>query len=129
MFVCSPAVSILSPVFMIWAAIPVLLSSTGIAAQIINTGDNILTAGEHTNITLRITTSDSAPDTGYATMTLTTNEGPTVKFEASITLVSLIPVINTSPSYIDTGMVRGNQKIASFTINNTGQDVLRNARI
>ena len=43
--------------------------------------------------------------------------------------MTLIPVINTSPSVIDTGMTRGSQKIASFTITNVGQETLRNARL
>ena len=44
-------------------------------------------------------------------------------------MANLIPIISTSPSYIDTGMVRGDQKIATFTITNSGQETLKNARI
>ncbi len=62
-------------------------------------------------------------------MKATTAEGLSVTLNASIIMVSLSPIISTSPSYIDTGMVRGDQKIATFTISNTGEDTLKNARI
>ena len=104
-------------------------SSPGITADIINPGGNILTPGEQAGITLRLTASGTAPDAGFATVTATTTEGLTVKLDISITMVSLIPVINTTPSYIDTGMMRGNQKIETFTITNTGEETLKNARI
>ncbi len=104
-------------------------SSGGITTGIINTGDITLNAGEKQAITWRLTADGTAPDTGSATLQVTTAEGLSVTLNASITMVSLIPIISTSPSYIDTGMMRGDQKIATFTITNTGEDTLRNARI
>ncbi len=104
-------------------------ASTGVTVGVINPGDAKLTAGENQGITFRITTESTAPDTAWATMTAKTAEGLSVKLNANITVVSLIPIISTSPSYIDTGMVRGDQKIATFTVSNTGQETLRNARI
>jgi hypothetical protein len=95
-------------------------SSTGITAEVVNTYDTFLTSGENDSMKLRITTASTMPDTSFATMAVTTSEGLSVKLNVSITIVSLIPVINTTPSYIDTGMVRGNQKINSFTIKNVG---------
>jgi len=101
----------------------------GITANVINNGDNLLTAGEQQGITLRITSSTTAPDTSYATMKAKVNEGLSKTLNANISIVQLIPVITTSPSFIDTGMVRGNQKIATFNISNAGEETLRNARI
>ena len=101
----------------------------GITAGVINNGDNILTSGETQSITLRFTSSQTAPDTSYATLNVKTAEGINTRLDASISLVSLIPIMTTSPSLIDTGMVRGNQKIATFNISNVGEEVLRNARI
>jgi len=110
-------------------------SGTGITANVINPSDpsfplvGNLSAGQTLNLALRITSSTTAPDTSYATMKAKVNEGLSKTLNANISIVQLIPVITTSPSYIDTGMVRGNQKIATFTITNTGEETLRNARI
>lgn len=103
--------------------------NTGITAGVINSGDNILTSGETQSITLRLTSSTNAPDTSYATLNVKTAEGINTRLDASVSLVSSIPIITTAPSYIDTGMVRGNQKIATFTLTNAGEETLRNARI
>ncbi|KAF0143500.1 MAG: fibronectin type III domain-containing protein [Nitrospirae bacterium] len=104
-------------------------AGTGITAGIINNGDTVLYPGENQNITLRITSSSSSPDNSWASMKATLAEGFQKTLNASISMVQLIPVITTNPSYIDTGMVRGNQKIATFNISNVGEEVLRNARI
>jgi len=110
-------------------------SGTGITANVINPSDpsfplvGNLSAGQTLNLALRITSSSTAPDTSYATMKATLAEGFQKTLNANISIVQLIPVITTSPSYIDTGMVRGNQKIATFNISNVGEEVLRNARI
>ncbi len=104
-------------------------ASPGITATVVNTGDSTLTMQERTNLVLRITATSSAADTGYATLTARTAEGVVTRFDASISLVSAIPIISTTPSLIDTGMVRGNQKISSFEIRNTGEETLKNPRI
>jgi len=104
-------------------------AGTGITAGIINNGDTVLYPGENQNITLRVTSSSSTPDNSWASMKATLAEGFQKTLNANITIVQLIPVITTSPSYIDTGMVRGNQKIATFNISNAGEETLRNARI
>jgi hypothetical protein len=112
-----------------------IVTSPGITAEIQQStvsgqqSATTIAAGQSIRMILRITTSASAPDTGFASVTATTNEGLSVKIEASISIVSLISIINTIPSFIDTGMVRGSQKISSFTIKNTGEETLRNARI
>lgn len=104
-------------------------ASSGISVGVINSGDTTLTAGEKQSVTFRISTDASSPDTASATFTAKTAEGLSVTLNANVTIVNLVPIISTSPTYIDTGMVRGDQKIASFTITNTGQDTLRNARL
>lgn len=103
--------------------------SSGITAGVVNLGDDKLTAGENQAITLRVTAAASAPDTGYATLDITTAEGLGDRVAVNLTLVTAIPIIATSPSYIDTGIVRATQRVASFTISNTGMDTLRSARI
>jgi hypothetical protein len=114
-------------------------ASSGITASVINNGDTSLTAGESQNATLRITASSTASDTGYASLTATAIPSPlagegqgerlSVKLDANLTLVQALPIINTNPSYIDTGLVRGTQKIQTFTITNSGLDTLKNARL
>lgn len=104
-------------------------ASPGITATVVNTGDSTLTVKERTNLVLKITASSSAADTGYATLIARTTEGVATRFDATISVVSAIPIISTTPSLIDTGMVRGNQRIETFTIKNVGEETLRNARI
>lgn len=104
-------------------------ASAGIAASVVNGGSDTLAGNESRTITFRLTPQQGAPDTGFASLAVSTAEGLSNKVEATITLVSEIPVITTTPSYIDTGLVRGNQKIAAFTIANSGMESLRNARI
>jgi hypothetical protein len=104
-------------------------SSSGIDATVVNAGSNTLAGRETRTVTFRITPQPGAPASSYANLTVATAEGLTDKVEANITLVDALPVISTAPSYIDTGLVRGNQKIVTFTISNTGIDTLRNARI
>ncbi|MBI5237501.1 MAG: hypothetical protein HY887_03655, partial [Deltaproteobacteria bacterium] len=53
----------------------------------------------------------------------------TARLDANLTLVQAIPIIAATPSYIDTGLVRGTQRLAAFTITNTGLETLKNARL
>ncbi len=103
-------------------------ASSGITASVSNASDT-LSGGETRTISLKLAPQSGAPDSGYANLNITSNEGLNDKVQATITLVSAIPVINTSPSYIDTGIVRGNQKIVNFTITNSGIETLINPRI
>lgn len=104
-------------------------ASSGITATVVSNESDKLAGGETRTVTLRITPQQSAADSGYAGLNIATNEGLNDKVEATITLVNAVPVINTSPSYIDTGIVRGAQKIANFTITNSGIETLKNPRI
>ncbi len=111
-------------------------TSSGIIANVINSGDTALAAGETQNFTLHISAGSTASDTGYATLLvsaynsqLANSQPATARLDVNLTFVTAIPIISTSPSYIDTGMVRGDQKIATFTITNTGAGTLTNARL
>lgn len=104
-------------------------SSSGIDATVVNAGSNVLNGGETRNVTFHIAPQSTAPNSGYASLSIATAEGLTDKVEANVTLVNAIPVISTSPSYIDTGLTRGTQKIVTLTVRNTGIETLRNARI
>jgi hypothetical protein len=97
-----------------------------------------LAAGGTLDITLKISASDSASDRGYVTLFVSASNSElgtlnselvTARFDASLSLVQTIPIIDTKPSYIDTGMVRGDQKLVTFTITNTGEETLKNARL
>jgi uncharacterized membrane protein len=85
-------------------------------------------------VTLHTNADSTAADTGYANLSVAAkpeNQDSVLAAtsDVSLTLVQAIPVISTSPSYIDTGIVKGNQKLASFTITNAGAASLTNARI
>ncbi len=111
-------------------------TSAGITAGAISTG-TALSSGESATITLRISADANAPDTGYVALKVSGEPSAsggqsgtiTARLDVGITLVTAIPIIGTSPSYIDSGMVRGDQKIAEFIITNTGEETLKNARI
>ncbi|MBI4684545.1 MAG: hypothetical protein HY755_05045, partial [Nitrospirae bacterium] len=116
--------------------IPLYQEGSGVCSPSIVDEGVSLASGQTLNITFRVTSSATASSTGYATLTVSVNsvsvgnaELLTRTLDANITIVENIPVISTSPSYIDTGMVKGNQKIESFTISNTGQETLKNARL
>lgn len=110
-------------------------SSTGITSAAVNGGSTVLAPNETRNFKLRVTAAATAPDLGYTTLVVSAytpaGQGDVVSstLDANITLAKAIPVIKTSPSYIDTGIVKGNQKIGTFTISNTGLDTLKNARL
>lgn len=104
-------------------------ASAGISAAVINGGSDKLAGNESRTVTFRLIPEQGAPDTGFASLHIETAEGLSSKVDSTITLISQNPVISTSPSYIDTGIVRGNQKIVSFMLRNSGLEALRSARI
>lgn len=104
-------------------------TSTGITASFLG-GENDsrdLAAEETRSLKLRVGSSETSPDTGYVTVVISTDEGLSVKCIVNVALASSSPVISTSPSYIDAGLVRGTQKIETFTIKNRGLGNLLNA--
>lgn len=104
-------------------------ASSGITASVVNPGADTLAAGETRTVTFRLATATNGPDNGVASLAVATAEGLSGNVDASVNMVTAIPVIATSPSYIDTGIMRGNQRIDSFTIKNTGMGTLMNPRI
>jgi hypothetical protein len=104
-------------------------ASNGITATVPNPGNTILNAGENRTVTFRVGADQNAPASGFASLDISTTEGLGNRVDASITTISAIPVIATSPSYIDTGLMRGNQRIENLTIRNTGAETLINPRI
>lgn len=104
-------------------------SSSGVTATVVNPGSDTLAAGEKRTVTFHLATDANAADTGFASLAVATAEGLGDQVNANVTLVNPLPIIATAPSYIDTGLVRGTQRIASFTITNTGYDTLQNAHI
>ncbi|MDH3973937.1 MAG: RHS domain-containing protein [Deltaproteobacteria bacterium] len=104
-------------------------ASPGITARALTDGRTTISGGERYSVRFRLTAALDAPDSATASLDISTAEGLTGKVSASVALINAIPVIRTSPSYIDTGMVRGGQQVKTFTISNTGGDVLRNGRI
>jgi fibronectin type 3 domain-containing protein len=104
-------------------------ASSGITASVVNPGADTLAAGERRTLTFRIAAAANASDSGTASLSIVAGEGLTGKVDADVTMVSPLPLISTSPSYIDTGLMRGNQRIATFTVSNTGYGTLMNPRI
>lgn len=104
-------------------------SSNGVTAEVLNAGSGTLAAGERRIVTLRLTADAGAPAFGFASLVITTAEGISERMEVNVAAASAIPLIATSPSYIDTGIVRGSQRIETFSIANTGLGSLGNARI
>ena len=104
-------------------------SSSGMTATTANTGATTLNAGETRTITFRVGADLNAPAIGLANLYISTQEGLTGSIAATITTISALPVISTSPSYTDTGLMRGNQRIENLIIKNNGAETLYNPRI
>ena len=91
-------------------------TSSGVTGAAVNIGNPVLNPGESRNITFRVGADQDASASGFASLDIATQEGLTSRVDASITTISAIPVIATSPSYIDTGLMRGNQRIENIII-------------
>jgi len=104
-------------------------ASSGMGASVVNQGATVLNPGETRTVTFRTTAEQGAPDSGFATLEISTAEGLGSRIDATITTITAIPVIATTPSYIDTGLMRGNQRVENITIRNTGAGTLVNPRI
>jgi len=104
-------------------------ASSGLTAGVAVPGAETLTPGETRTVKFHVAADAGAPISGYANLEITTAEGLGNRVDAAITTITAIPVITTAPSYIDTGLVRGTQRIESFTIKNTGVETLINPRI
>ncbi|HBG08219.1 MAG: hypothetical protein A2075_13330 [Geobacteraceae bacterium GWC2_58_44] len=106
-----------------------VLSSSGIAGSVVNGGNSVLAGGESRPIVFRLTPQPGAPDSATAELAISTSQGFQRKVSAHVTLVTAIPLISTSPSYLDTGLLRDSRKLAAFSIGNSGIETLLNPRI
>ncbi len=107
-------------------------ASSGLTVSALNSGSDVLAPNEIRSLKLRVSAASGAPATGFAILEVSANAGPetvSAKLNANVSLTQAVPVLQASPSYIDTGIVKNTQKIESFTIKNTGLDALKNARI
>jgi fibronectin type 3 domain-containing protein len=104
-------------------------ASSGLSATVINAGDNLLGGDEAQTIKLRVSALANTPNTGYVKLEVTTAEGLGGVVDVNASMCDTIPIIAVSPTYIDTGMMRGTQKVATLTIKNTGYATLNNARV
>lgn len=105
------------------------LSSSGITANIVNSGEDTLGAGEKRTISLRLVAAADAAEVSSASLLISSAEGISSRVDATISLVNPIPLISAKPSYIDTGLVIGNQRIESFAITNSGYETLKKAHV
>ncbi|WP_158247148.1 LamG-like jellyroll fold domain-containing protein [Geothermobacter hydrogeniphilus] len=96
----------------------------GITAMLLNVGDPVLRGDEKRTVTLRISAAQDAPDTATVTLGVDTDAGLNRRISANIALYDNIPLISTSPSLIDTGLVRGTQQLKSFMLTNKGLETL-----
>ena len=104
-------------------------ASAGLTAAVSNGGSDTLAGNEIRRITLRVSSAADAPTTGYAALDIGTDLGLGGHVTVNTNLYEESPRISTDKPYIDTGLVRGSQKIESFTLTNSGRATLRNARI
>ena len=92
-------------------------------------GGSTLSGGKTLSFSLPISADDQAPATGTVTLTIETEQGLSRKLTVNVSCYDNIPIIGTSPSYIDAGLKRGTQQIKTFTVANKGLADLQNARI
>ncbi|MBE0502259.1 MAG: hypothetical protein IBX47_12550, partial [Desulfuromonadales bacterium] len=104
-------------------------ASSGFSASLLNSGDPVLAGDEARKLNLRIVAAADAPENGYVNVDITTGPGLHERFIVNVSAYETLPMISTTPSYIDTGLMRGKQQIQSLTIVNKGLGILENARI
>ena len=103
-------------------------ASGSVTAGVLGLGTE-LAPGEERSVKFRISALSDAPDNGYARITVASAEGATRDFNVNLALIAATPAIWTEPNYIDTGLVRGTQKVVTFDITNRGYETLKNARL
>jgi fibronectin type 3 domain-containing protein len=95
-------------------------ASTGLTAEIINSGDAVLHGNEVRRFSLRIRASAEAPAQGSASLEVVAGNGLSQRLAVNVACFSNIPIIATSPSFIEAGLVRNTQQVKNFTIRNSG---------
>lgn len=103
--------------------------SDGLVALLLNAGSDQLAGNETRNLKLRVTATDNAPTTGYVTMTVNTEQGLSGQINVNADIFDNVPIISSEPSYVDTGLMRGTQRMESIELKNAGLEILQNARI
>jgi len=109
-----------------------LNTSTGLTAVVQGAElpeNQILSGNEKQRLKVRVTADNVSHSTGYVTLSVDCAEGLSQRLDVNVSLVELIPIIRTSPSFIEAGMLRDSQKLVKFTLKNDGKAVLNNARI
>jgi fibronectin type 3 domain-containing protein len=110
------------------------LTTTATSGLTLNTANlpangSILGGNQTLSFSLPVSAAEQAPGTGIATLTMTTDQGLSRKLTVNVSCYDTIPIIATSPSFIDAGLKRGTQQIKTFSLSNTGLAELQNARI
>jgi hypothetical protein len=91
-----------------------------------------LAAGQQQNITLQLAADPDAPDNAVGVFTLTSAEGASIKFAASITLLPAVPVITVvqpNVGYVEASVNRGALLSQQVTVRNGGLKDLKGVSI
>lgn len=104
-------------------------ASSGLTAELINSGAAILHGNEVRRFSLRVRSSIDAPAQGSASLVVTTETGLRKQLTVNVACFSNIPIIATSPSFIEAGLVRNTQQVKNFTIRNSGMANLENIHL
>jgi len=104
-----------------------LQTSDGLSAEIIDGGSSVLAGGETRKLKLRVTATADCPNSGSVNLVMSVAEGLQQSLSVIVNCYDNIPIIATSPSYLETGLVRNSQQVKSFTVTNNGLATLDNA--
>ncbi|MBI5694879.1 MAG: hypothetical protein HZC51_03925 [Nitrospirae bacterium] len=106
-----------------------MTAGSGVSGTVVN-GPTRVEAGKTINASFRVSAAGDAPDVSTVKLDVRTAEGPSDRLDTTVIMVSAIPIISVTPkSYVDTGVVRGDQRLESLTITNTGAGMLKNTRV
>jgi fibronectin type 3 domain-containing protein len=104
-------------------------ASDGLSAELINAGEAQLGSKEARKFSLRIHASAEAPAQGSASLKITADNGLSQQLTVDISCFDNIPIIATSPSFVEAGLVRATQQMRNFTIRNSGMASLENINL
>lgn len=85
-----------------------------------------LAPGKSATVTVSVHATIDAVDANFLTATITSAEGATRFFDVSIALLPAVPVINTTPSFVEVGVPNGLQTTRTVRIENRGFAPLEN---
>ncbi|WP_321371198.1 fibronectin type III domain-containing protein [uncultured Desulfuromusa sp.] len=78
---------------------------------------------------LKVSADSQAPSTGTAILKISNDEGLNRSLSVNVSCYDKIPIIATSPSYIEAGLVRDTQQIKTFAMSNSGLAPLVNTKV